>query len=95
MLWSSTRLFGAAVLVALAAVGCAPEPKSVPCSNDGACRSVDERLQYCLRSKCVECVGVSGCKTGQVCDNGACVQCINDQGCPSGNRCVDGSCQSG
>lgn len=94
MRWISTGIFGAVVLLALAAAGCAPEPKSVPCSNDGACRSMDERLNYCLSSRCVECVGAAGCQTGEVCDNGACVECANDQGCASGDRCVEGSCES-
>lgn len=95
MRWSATTILSAiGVLLITSALGCAPEPKSVPCSNDGDCRSHSDRLNYCLESRCVECVGVSSCAAGKICDNGACVQCVNDQGCPTSGRCVDGSCQS-
>lgn len=93
MRWNLTW-FSAVILLGLAAAGCAPEPKSVPCSNDSVCQGIDARLNYCLQSKCVECVGVSGCPAGAVCDDGACVECANDQGCAGGNRCVEGSCES-
>jgi hypothetical protein len=91
---SRTWILGAVILLGLAAGGCAPEPKNVPCSNDSVCQDLDDRFNYCLQSRCVECVGVSGCPTGAVCDNGACVECANDRGCPSGNRCVEGSCET-
>lgn len=82
------------VLAAAAAVGCAPEPLSVACSNDAQCQAADERLNYCMESRCVECVGIASCEEGQVCDSGACVQCANDRGCPSGKSCVEGSCKA-
>jgi hypothetical protein len=95
MLWNATRILGAIGVLALAALGCAPEPKNVTCSNDGDCRKMDDRLNYCLESRCVECVGVSSCPLGGTCDDGACVQCVSDKGCPAGNRCVEGSCEAG
>lgn len=94
MRWDLTLVFGAVILLSLATAGCAPEPRNVPCSNDSVCQGLDERLNYCLQSKCVECVGVSGCPTGSVCDDGVCVECANDRGCPNGNRCVEGSCET-
>lgn len=57
------------MLIALAA--CAPEPKYVPCSNDGECRERGHDFQYCLESRCVECVGNSRCKVG-LCVDGRC-----------------------
>jgi hypothetical protein len=75
-------------------LGCTPEPKNVSCSNDGECRKHDERLNYCLESRCVECVGSASCGPGSSCDNGACVQCINNEGCPSGSACVEGTCSA-
>jgi hypothetical protein len=80
-------------LSALSSLGCAPEPQTVACSNDAQCHAADERLTYCLESRCVECVGATSCKSGEVCDNGACVQCVNDQGCSGGASCVDGDCK--
>lgn len=83
----------AGALAAAAIAGCAPEPLTVACSNDAQCHAADERLNYCLESHCVECVGITSCAEGQLCDNGACVQCVNDRGCASGKSCVEGSCK--
>jgi hypothetical protein len=80
-------------LGAAAFIGCAPEPQTVACSNDAQCHAADERLTYCLESRCVECVGAASCKSGEVCDNGACVECVSDRGCSGGASCVDGECK--
>jgi hypothetical protein len=51
---------------------CAPDPSTVACNNDGECRDRDEKFNYCLENRCVECVGNSRCKRGFVCDDGFC-----------------------
>jgi peptidoglycan-associated lipoprotein len=85
-------------IVALAAIvitpGCAPEPRSVACSNDAQCEDADERFQFCLESRCVECVGITSCPDGQSCDSGVCVECVSDQECSGGRACVDGACKA-
>lgn len=86
-LWTLGLVFMAAL-----GAGCAPQPKNVSCSNDGECRALGDRLQYCLESRCVECVGSTSCGVEKSCDNGRCVQCINDEGCLDGRACIDGSC---
>ena len=87
-------IVGALGFMVFAALGCTPEPKSLPCTNDSECKKHDERLNYCLESRCVECVGMTSCPGGKSCDDGACVQCVNDQGCPRGNHCIEGSCEA-
>lgn len=91
---SSNTLFAFAIFASMAfAPGCAPKPKDVACTNDGACRSLSDKFQYCLESHCVECVGNSSCGDGQSCQDGACV-CVSDRGCAQGESCVDGTCQT-
>lgn len=83
----STLWFGLALMVA----GCAPSPKNVPCSNGGECTKVDARFNYCLQSRCVECISSSSCGEGRLCTDGTCT-CESDVGCP-GQRCEEGVCR--
>lgn len=85
---------GAVVIPAPSVAGCAPEPRTVACSNDAQCHEADERFMYCLESHCVECEGITGCSDGEVCDSGACVECANNRDCGGGQTCIDGVCKA-
>lgn len=77
----------------LLAAGCAPEPRNTPCSNAGDCEKAGPGYQYCLQSRCVECVSSSSCGEGNTCVDGACeIHCHDDRGCRNGGRCKDGLC---
>jgi len=97
---SSTRpLPAVAVVIALAAlglpdVGCAPQPRNVPCSNDGVCAAANPAFRYCLESRCVECVGSSHCGANGTCVDGTCkIQCKDERSCPGHRACNDGVCE--
>jgi len=89
-----SRIFWTLGVVVFAGIGqgCAPAPKSVSCSNDGECHALGDRLNYCLESRCVECVGSASCGVDHTCSDGMCVQCVNDASCSLGKRCVEGAC---
>lgn len=65
---------GALMLLALFALTlsrCAPEAKTVHCSNDAVCKDTGD-FNYCVNGRCVECVTSSGCEKGERCSAGAC-----------------------
>ena len=75
------------------AFGCAPSPRSVPCSNDGECWKASESFRYCLQSHCVECVSRSNCGEGNACIEGRCeIHCRKDRDCPAHQVCKDDLC---
>ena len=69
---SAARLFTAAFVSGALALGCAPSPRNVPCSNDAQCEQANPAFRYCLQSRCVECVNTSACGAGKTCDDGEC-----------------------
>lgn len=77
----------------LGALACAPTPRNVPCSNDGQCEELSEDFNYCLQSRCVECVASASCGDGNTCVDGRClVKCRDSRACPDQEACVDGVC---
>lgn len=50
---------------------CAPEAKTVHCSNDAICKDQGD-YDYCVNGRCVECVTSSGCEAGERCSAGVC-----------------------
>jgi hypothetical protein len=58
---------------AVSTVGCAPQPRSVRCSNGGECKERDAKFEYCLEGRCVECVANGSCGMNRTCADGACV----------------------
>lgn len=54
-------------------VGCAPQPRSVRCSNGGECKERDPKFEYCLEGRCVECVARGSCGTNRICVDGVCI----------------------
>ena len=90
MIGRSLGLVGLAVLALH--LGCAPEPRSQACSNDGECR-VDSPDGYCLENRCVECVTSASCGDRGQCVAGVCeIRCVDARGCPDEQACVDGMC---
>jgi hypothetical protein len=67
------RMVALSLVVALFGSACAPRPRSTPCSNDGQCRELGGDFEYCLESRCVQCVGSASCGAGALCQNGECV----------------------
>jgi hypothetical protein len=59
-------------LLLLATAHCAPDPKSVPCTDDAECQQRDPKLVYCANSYCVECVTELTCDEGEICAAGVC-----------------------
>jgi hypothetical protein len=57
-------------LSALAA-GCAPEPRTVHCSNDADCTELGGDFHYCAQSRCVECVTSAWCGPDRRCAAGS------------------------
>jgi hypothetical protein len=81
------------LVIAAALLGCTPAPRHVACANDGECRSAGEEFNYCLESRCVECVGSASCGEGNVCADGRCVRrCQDGRDCPEATFCIDGRC---
>lgn len=96
---ASRRLSRGGVIAALAlfgwifSAGCAPEPRNVPCTNDGQCEKASEEFRYCLQSRCVECIEDSACGDGNACVSGECqVRCTDDRKCTGGEVCREGTC---
>ena len=54
-------------------VGCAPEPRTVRCSNGGECKEHDAKYEYCLQGRCVECVARGSCGMNRICSDGMCL----------------------
>jgi peptidoglycan-associated lipoprotein len=76
------------------ATSCAPEPRNVPCTNDGQCQKASEAFRYCLQSRCVQCVSSSSCGNGNSCIDGECViRCKDDHGCPQRQVCREETCR--
>lgn len=71
---TTAAMLAAPLLLVLAAnlAGCAPEPKTVRCQNDGECTRRGDGLKYCLESKCVKCAGRADCRDGTSCIAGEC-----------------------
>ncbi|MCC6553376.1 MAG: hypothetical protein IT372_10195 [Polyangiaceae bacterium] len=69
---SFSLLSTAALVLGALALGCAPSPRDVPCSNDAQCEQANPAFKYCLQSRCVECVTASACGEGKTCDDGEC-----------------------
>jgi hypothetical protein len=46
---------------------------SPSCANDAECKRIDEKLHYCVRNRCVECVTKAACGPGLTCSLGRCV----------------------
>jgi hypothetical protein len=92
----STRLgeFTAlAGIIGLAALGCAPTPRSVPCSNDRQCAELSDDFNYCLQSRCVECISSESCGDGNTCIDGQCfAECTDNRACPDDHVCMEGVC---
>ncbi len=83
-----------ALLIAIVSPACTPEPRNVPCSNDGQCRGVSDELRYCLESRCVECVSSSSCGSSNSCVDGMCViHCKDERDCRTGEACQEGFCK--
>jgi hypothetical protein len=61
-----------AIVGPLALSNCSPDPRNVSCHNDGECRERGGKFNYCLQSRCVECVGNSRCRPGFLCVDGEC-----------------------
>lgn len=81
------------ILAVCLGAACDLQPKTVPCSNAGDCKSVNERYGYCVQSHCVECLEDSGCGDGNTCNAGTCERhCKSSQNCPTGDVCRDGFC---
>jgi hypothetical protein len=57
----------------LSTEACAPQPRSVRCSNGGECKERDAKFEYCLEGRCVECVANGSCGMNRTCADGACV----------------------
>ncbi|MGK4005237.1 hypothetical protein WMF31_21590 [Sorangium sp. So ce1036] len=95
--FTSLATLAALVLTGASPAGCAPEPRSVPCSNDGECRRVDDDLRYCLSSRCVACLSSAMCGDGSQCVDGRCVSggCQDTRDCGSGQICREGTCEAG
>lgn len=80
-------------IVGLAVLGCAPTPRNVPCSNDGQCEEMNDYFNYCVQSRCVECVANASCGEGNTCVDGQCVvRCEDSRACPDNHACVQGVC---
>ncbi len=92
-------LRAAAVMATLglaSAPACTPAPKNVPCSNGGDCAAADPKYQFCLESRCVECVGNASCGDGNLCVDGRCQRhCRDGRDCPDGEACQAGRCGPG
>ncbi|TKC98708.1 hypothetical protein [Polyangium fumosum] len=82
---SFTRWFIVSVGIIVAGAACVPEPKSVPCSNQGDCEGKNVAFQYCLERRCVECVSDASCGMGNTCVAGLC-----KRSCKDGRDCLDG-----
>jgi hypothetical protein len=68
--WLGVGVFAA--YTACSIVGCAPQPRTVRCSNGGECKEHDPKFEYCLEGRCVECVARGSCGTNRTCVDGAC-----------------------
>jgi hypothetical protein len=60
----------AALVVALS--HCAPDPRTVHCSNDASCKERGGDYNYCVNGRCVECVTNAACGPGRRCSVGTC-----------------------
>jgi hypothetical protein len=95
MRYDHARYYIAAVILSLL-VGCATQPRNVPCANDGQCEKESPQFRYCLESRCVECVGSSTCGPKGSCVDGRCmISCGSDRDCPRGSTCQDSTCTGG
>jgi Cys-rich repeat protein len=57
--------------IAAALTQCAPDPRTVHCSNDTSCKERGD-YNYCVNGRCVECVTNSACGAGRRCSVGTC-----------------------
>jgi hypothetical protein len=52
---------------------CAPDPRTVRCSNGGECKEHHAKYEYCLQGRCVDCIARGSCGTNRICSDGICV----------------------